>query len=147
MAQSSEDTLRGLVFAVSAYFLWGFLPLYLKLLEHLGPIEVVAHRVIWSVPIALVVLILLGRTADLMAALRSPRTLAMGLVTAALITINWGIYVWSIATGQAIDAALGYYINPLFSVALGAVLKPTKTATCVIPIRIRRPTGMPGRCG
>ncbi len=118
----SEDTLRGLGFAMGAYFLWGFLPLYMKLLDHIGSWEVVAHRILWSVPIALVVLILLGRTRDLMTALRTPSMLAMGCVTAALITVNWGIYVYSIASGQALDAALGYYINPLFSVGLGALL-------------------------
>ncbi|KIC49951.1 EamA family transporter RarD [Tateyamaria sp. ANG-S1] len=122
MTQPSGDTHQGLGFAVSAYFLWGFLPLYMKLLDHLGPAEVVAHRIIWSVPIAAVLLIILRRTGDLMAALRNPRMLAMGCVTAALITLNWGIYVWAIMSGHALDAALGYYINPLFSVALGAVL-------------------------
>lgn len=122
MTQPTGDTPQGLGFAISAYFLWGFLPLYMKMLSHLGPAEVVAHRIIWSVPIAAILLIALRRTGDLMAALRNPRMLAMGCVTAALITVNWGIYVWAITSGHALDAALGYYINPLFSVALGAVL-------------------------
>lgn len=122
MSQNSGDTPAGLGFALGAYFLWGFLPLYMKMLDHLGPAEVVAHRIIWSVPIAGVLLILLRRTGDLLVALRTPRMLAMGAVTAALITLNWGIYVWAIAEGRALDAALGYYINPLFSVALGAIL-------------------------
>lgn len=116
------DTLPGLGFAFGAYFLWGFLPLYLKMMDHISPAEVVAHRIIWSVPIAGAVLVVLRRTADLRAALRSPRMVAMGCVTAALITINWGIYVWAIAAERTLDAALGYYINPLFSVALGALL-------------------------
>lgn len=116
------DTPRGLVFAVSAYVFWGFLPLYMKALDHMAPAEVVAHRIIWSVPIAALVLIALRRWGDLVTAVRSPRMLAMACVTAALISVNWGIYVWSIASGRAIDAALGYYINPLFSVALGAIL-------------------------
>jgi len=122
MTQPTGDTPQGLGFAISAYFLWGFLPLYMKMLSHLGPAEVVAHRIIWSVPIAAILLIALRRTGDLMAALRNPRMLAMGCVTAALITVNWGIYVWAITSGHTLDAALGYYINPLFSVALGAVL-------------------------
>ncbi|WP_299701040.1 EamA family transporter RarD [uncultured Tateyamaria sp.] len=122
MIQQTGDTPQGLGFAISAYFLWGFLPLYMKMLSHVGPGEVVAHRIIWSVPIAAVLLIALRRTGDLMVALRNPRMLAMGCVTAALITVNWGIYVWAITSGHALDAALGYYINPLFSVALGAVL-------------------------
>lgn len=116
------DTLRGFFFALAAYVMWGFLPLYMKAVAHIPPVEVIAHRVLWSVPIALGVLVALGRTADLRTALRTPRMLAMGAVTAALISVNWGIYVWAIGAGQALDAALGYYINPLFSVLLGAVL-------------------------
>jgi chloramphenicol-sensitive protein RarD len=118
----NEDTLRGFGFALAAYLMWGFLPLYMKAMAHISPAEVIAHRVIWSIPIAGVVLLSLGRLADIRAALRSPRMLAMGAATAALISVNWGIYVWAIGSGHALDAALGYYINPLFSVFLGAVL-------------------------
>jgi chloramphenicol-sensitive protein RarD len=118
----NEDSLSGFLYALTAYLLWGFLPLYMKALAHIPPVEVIAHRVVWSVPIALAVLVWLGRTGDLKAALRSPRMLGMGAVTAALISVNWGIYVWAIGSGHALDAALGYYINPLFSIFLGAVL-------------------------
>ena len=121
-AGANEDSLRGFAFAVTAYLLWGFLPLYMKALAHIPPVEVVAHRVIWAVPVAGAVLLWQRRTGDLRAAFRSPRTLAMGVVTAALVSLNWGIYVWAIGSGHALDAALGYYINPLFSVLLGAVL-------------------------
>jgi chloramphenicol-sensitive protein RarD len=122
MAQISEDSPRGLAFAITAYFLWGLLPYYMKALAHVPPAEVIAHRVIWSVPVAALILFAMRRTSDIAAALRNPRTLAMAAVTAALISVNWGIYVWAISTDRALDAALGYYINPLFSVALGAVL-------------------------
>ena len=118
----NRDTPQGLAFALTAYVLWGFLPLYMKLLSHIPPAEVVAHRVIWSLPIAATLLIILGRTGDIKTALTTPKMLAMGCVTAALISINWGFYVWAITSGHALDAALGYYINPLFSVFLGAVL-------------------------
>ncbi len=118
----NEDSPAGFAFALTAYFLWGFLPIYMKILAHIPTLEVLAHRVIWSVPVSVLVLIVLKRTADLRAALRSWRMLAMGAATAALISVNWGIYVWSVQSGHALDAALGYYINPLFSVFLGAVL-------------------------
>ena len=117
----SGDTLSGFCFAFSAYFLWGFLPIYMKMLAHFPSAEIVAHRVIWSVPIAGILLILMGRTKDVRAAILNPKTLAMGFLTALLITINWGIYVWAISTDRTLDAALGYYINPLFSVCLGAI--------------------------
>ncbi len=119
---TTGDSLSGFLYALAAYLLWGFLPLYMKALAHVPPAEVVAHRVIWSVPVALAVLAWLGRTQDLRAALAQPRMLGMGLMTAALISVNWGIYVWAIGSGHALDAALGYYINPLFSILLGAVL-------------------------
>ncbi|MDP2122070.1 MAG: EamA family transporter RarD [Hoeflea sp.] len=117
-----EDTGRGFAFALVAYLLWGFLPFYMKAVAHIPAVEVVAHRVVWSVPIAAVVLILLGRTNDIRIALRTPRTLMMGMLTASIITVNWGIYVWSIGADRTVEAALGYYINPLFSVFLAAVL-------------------------
>jgi chloramphenicol-sensitive protein RarD len=121
-AASAGDTLPGFLYALTAYLLWGFLPIYMKALAHVPPPEVIAHRVVWSIPIALAVLWWTGRTMDLRAALTSPRLLGMGAMTAALISINWGIYVWAIGSGHALDAALGYYINPLFSIFLGAVL-------------------------
>lgn len=116
------DSPLGLGFALAAYLMWGFLPLYMKLMAHIPPTEVVAHRVIWSIPLAGALLLVTGRTGDLRQALRSPKTLGMAAVTAALIAVNWGIYVWAITSGHALDAALGYYINPLFSVFLGAVV-------------------------
>ena len=119
---SAGDTRRGFGFALSAYLLWGMLPLYLKALDHVPLAEVLAHRIIWSVPVALLILLALGRTADLRAALVAPRVLGMAMVTSALVSVNWGAYVWSIQSGQAVEAALGYYINPLFSILLGAVI-------------------------
>ncbi|MEZ5780024.1 MAG: EamA family transporter RarD [Paracoccaceae bacterium] len=118
----NEDSLRGFGYALAAYLLWGFLPIYMKALAHIPPVEVIVHRVIWSVPIAGAVLLATGRTADLARALRSPRMIGMASMTAALISVNWGIYVWAIGSGHALDAALGYFINPLFSIFLGAVL-------------------------
>jgi chloramphenicol-sensitive protein RarD len=118
----SGDSFRGFLFALAAYLLWGFLPLYMKAMAHIPTLEVLAHRVLWSVPVALAVLWALGRTGDLRAALRNPRMLGMAAMTAALISVNWGVYVWSIQTGHAMEAALGYYINPLFSIFLGTVL-------------------------
>ncbi|MGH7003295.1 MAG: EamA family transporter, partial [Alphaproteobacteria bacterium] len=115
------DGRRGFIFALSAYLLWGILPFYLKTVAHMPALEVVAHRVVWSVPIAGLLLWWLGLYGDLKTALTTPRMLAMATLTACLITVNWGTYVWAIASGHAIDTALGYYINPLVNVVLGAV--------------------------
>ena len=125
-APQSGDSTRGFVYALTAYLLWGFLPFYMKAVGHMSPLEVIAHRVVWSVPIAAAVLIVLGRTAEIKIALTTPRMLAMACLTATLISVNWGIYIWAIGSGRALDAALGYFINPLFSIFLGAVLLKEK---------------------
>ncbi|RWN30654.1 MAG: EamA family transporter RarD [Mesorhizobium sp.] len=113
---------RGFLLALGAYLLWGLLPFYMKAVAHLPLAEVIAHRIVWSVPIAAAVLIWAGRMADFKAALRSPRTIAMAALTAALISVNWGIYVWAIAVDRTVETALGYYINPLVNVVVGALL-------------------------
>lgn len=120
--EADASARRGFVLALGAYFLWGLLPFYMKAVAHLPLAEVIAHRIIWSVPIAAVVLVWLGRTADFRAALRSPRMLAMAALTATLITVNWSIYVWAIAVDRTVETALGYYINPLVNVLVGALL-------------------------
>lgn len=122
----NRDSLNGFLFALSAYLLWGFLPLYMKALAHISPAEVIAHRILWSIPVAGLLLIILKRTDDLKKAIRNPKMLGMAAVTATLISVNWGIYVWAIGAGHALDTALGYFINPLFSILMGAVLLKEK---------------------
>ena len=122
MSIPQTDSPKGLAYAVTAYLLWGFLPIYMKALAHLPAAEIIAHRILWSLPIAAAVLLRQGRAGDVGQALRQPRLLAMAALTAVLISVNWLIYVWAIANDQALEAALGYYINPLFSVFLGATL-------------------------
>lgn len=117
----ADTAAQGFAFALSAYLLWGFLPIYMKAVAHIPAIEVLAHRIVWSVPIAGAILFYLGRTDDIRAAFRSRRTLAMAALTASLITVNWGTYVWAIAADRTVETALGYYINPLVTVLLGAV--------------------------
>ncbi|MDP0927457.1 EamA family transporter RarD [Paracoccus onubensis] len=117
-----SDSPHGFGFALAAYVLWGLMPLYLKAIAHIPPMEVIAHRALWSLPIAAAVLIWQRRSDEVIAAVKKPRLLAMAALTAALITGNWLTYVWAVANGHTLDAALGYYINPLFSVMLGAVL-------------------------
>ena len=119
---ADDESARGFVFAFMAYFMWGLLPFYMKAVAHIPSIEVVAHRIVWSVPIAGAVLLALGRTADVRRALGSPRTLGMAALTAGFITINWSLYVWSVAVDRTVETALGYYINPLVSIAMAAII-------------------------
>jgi chloramphenicol-sensitive protein RarD len=123
-AQLDQDdrARRGFLLALGAYFLWGLLPFYMKAVAHLPLAEVISHRILWSVPIAAAVLVWTGRTADFKAAIRSPRSVAMAALTAVLISVNWGIYVWAISVDRTVETALGYYINPLVVVVVGAVM-------------------------
>jgi chloramphenicol-sensitive protein RarD len=118
----AHDTKAGFLFAGGAYFIWGFLPLFMKMLSHIPAWEVVPHRILWSVPIAGAVVLWSGQWRDVMRAISNPRMLGMAIVTSVIIAINWGIYVWAIGAGRALETALGYYINPLFSVLVAAVL-------------------------
>lgn len=118
----SADSLSGFVLAFSAYLLWGALPIYMKLMAHLPILQVLAHRVIWSLPVALAVLLVMRRLSDLKRALKSPKMLGMAAITAVLISSNWGFYLYAIMSDQVLAGALGYYINPIFSVLLGAFI-------------------------
>lgn len=121
-APQNVDTTRGFVLASIAYLIWGILPFYLKAVAHIPPLEVVAHRVIWSVPIAAAVLIWQRRTDTLKVAIRTPSMLGMAAITAGLITVNWLAYIWAIGANRAIEASLGMYFNPLVNVFLGAIM-------------------------
>ncbi len=116
------DTRAGFLFALFAYGIWGFLPLYMKLVAHIPAVEVVAHRILWSIPVAAILLIVLRRSSDLVRAFKSPRILGLMMLSASFISLNWVLYVWAVAVERTTEAALGYYINPLISVVMGAVL-------------------------
>jgi chloramphenicol-sensitive protein RarD len=118
----NRDTKAGFLYAGSAYLMWSILPLYMKMLSHIPAWEIVPHRILWSLPIAGLVMWWNGFGGNVKAALTNPRTLALAFLTSALISVNWGTYVWAVTSGHALETALGYYINPLFSVFLAAVL-------------------------
>ena len=118
--QDAQKT--GLAYGVAAYGIWGLLPLYWHLLQDTGASEVLAHRMVWSVPTALLVLALLRRWSWIPALLREPRKLLLILCAACVISANWGLYIWSVNSGRVIEASLGYFINPLVSIAFGVLL-------------------------
>ena len=111
----------GLLFGVLAYVLWGAFPLYFALLDAVSPLEVVAHRVIWTL-VFLVIVITIARTWRSVRRALNKRTLGMLIAAAIFISLNWLFYVYAVATDQVVQASLGYFINPLISVALGVIL-------------------------
>ncbi|MFF5172737.1 EamA family transporter RarD [Micromonospora sp. NPDC000089] len=114
-----NQTRLGYLYGVAAYLIWGFFPLYLKLLRPAGPIEILAHRIVWSVVFVALLLAALRNVGFLRALARRPRTLAGIAVAAALIAVNWGTYIYGVNSDRVVETALGYFINPLVSVLLG----------------------------
>ena len=136
-ATPQGDSPRGVALAVGTYAIWGLMPLYMHMMAAFPASEIIAHRILWSLPIAAAVLVVSGETGLVLASLRQPWMVGMAALTAALISVNWLIYVWAVNHDRAIEAALGYYINPLFSVALGAAflgerLSPAQRAAIAI---------------
>ena len=112
---------RGLALGLSAYLLWGFLPLYFPLMAPAQPVEIIAHRVVWSLLFCVVVLLATGTWATVLAAVRNRRTLATLAVAGALVGTNWLVFVHGVLSGHTVDTALGYYINPLVTVVFAVV--------------------------
>lgn len=110
----------GLLFSLLAYGLWGLFPFYFTLLDAVSPVEVVAHRVIWSLVFVAIVLTAVRGWRALRARLAWRPVLVLA-VAAAILSVNWGVYVYAVSSDQIVEASLGYFINPLVSVALGVV--------------------------
>ena len=108
--------------ALAAYLIWGFLPLYLILVEVVPPTELVAWRIIWTLPLCLAIVIMRKQLRELGSALRDRRAMFVLAASAALIAVNWLVYVWAIQNGHVLAASLGYYINPLVNVLLGTLI-------------------------
>ncbi len=112
----------GLAPALAAYLIWGFLPLYLILVRAVPAFEFVAWRIIWTLPICLLIVAVRRQGPEVRSAFAHRRTLGWLGVSSALIAVNWLVYVWAIQNGQVYAASLGYYINPLINVLLGTLL-------------------------
>jgi chloramphenicol-sensitive protein RarD len=114
--------LSGPATAFIAYTLWGLFPLYIRLITHIPPLEIVLHRSAWSLLFMVALLAVLRRFAWLGPVLRQPRTLALFTISALLLGANWLLYVWAVNSGRVLDASLGYFINPLVNVLLGVLV-------------------------
>jgi chloramphenicol-sensitive protein RarD len=113
------DSARGFAFGLAAYGLWGVLPVYFMLLRHVPAVDIVAHRVLWSLPFLAVLVVLARGWGQVRAAFTHPRTLGILALTAALIGVNWLLYVYAVTSGHILAASFGYYLNPLANVLLG----------------------------
>jgi chloramphenicol-sensitive protein RarD len=119
----------GYLFGVAAYLSWGLFPLYWKLLAPAGPIEILAHRIVWSFVLVAVVVSIGRRWGAIRALLRQPRRLGLIGVASVLIAVNWGTYIYGVGSGRVVETSLGYFINPLVTVLLGVFVLSERLRT------------------
>ncbi|MFJ2792283.1 MULTISPECIES: EamA family transporter RarD [unclassified Streptomyces] len=112
----------GFLSGIGAYGLWGLVPLFWPLLKPAGAIEILAHRMAWSLGFVALALLVLRRWSWIGELIRQPKKLGLISVAAATITVNWGLYIWSVNNGHVVEASLGYFINPLVTIAMGVLL-------------------------
>lgn len=122
MSHTVTTTPKGLATALVAFLIWGNFPLYFKLLENYNALEVIAHRVIWTFVLLLIMVIIGKRTLWLSQVKQNPKWLTLTFVAALLIGTNWLVYVWAVTHDRVLEASLGYFIHPLVGVALSMII-------------------------
>ncbi|WP_371187950.1 EamA family transporter RarD [Thalassotalea maritima] len=119
--QPTSEHKTGVINAICAYSLWGIAPIYFKLLSSVSAAEILVHRIVWSFVLLLVIILAMGNWSKVRAIYREPKKLGYLLLTSAILACNWLIFIWSVNNGYILEASLGYYINPLLSVALAVL--------------------------
>ena len=127
----------GILYAATAYILWGLFPIYFKALQNVSPVQILWHRVVWAFVLLLIVLTARRQWSWITGVSRQPRILAGFSASALLLSINWYIYIWSVNNDHVVDASLGYFMNPLVNVLLGFLLlnerlRPTQWAAVAL---------------
>ena len=132
-----REPAKGVLFGVAAYGWWGLVPIYFKALSHVAPLDVLAHRIVWSV-LVLIALISFGRRwPALLAIARKFAALRLLILSTLLVASNWYLYIWAVSHSRIVEAGLGYFITPLVSVLLGVVflrerLRPLETVAILL---------------
>jgi chloramphenicol-sensitive protein RarD len=112
----------GVIYAIAAYIVWGILPIYWKLLDNVFPMEVLAHRIVWSLVFMCIVITVTKQWDEFKHIIKDKRQMLYIFIASIMITINYGVYIWAINSNKIIEASLGYYINPLLAVLLGIII-------------------------
>ena len=119
--ESTKNTSMGYVYALQAFFAWGILPIFWKLLSNVSALEILAHRIFWSF-IFLVFLLLWTKQKNVLNLLKQKKTRRSLLISSLLIGLNWGLFIYAVNANQIVEASLGYYINPIVNVLLGMLV-------------------------
>lgn len=133
---------KGIAFALSTFFMWGVFPVYFKLLADVGAVQVLAHRIVWSAIILFALLYFSSKLRQVFRLLSLKKVALNLLASGVLISINWGVFIWAVERGQILETSLGYFINPLFSILLGAIFlkerlsKASKISLFIVVIAI-----------
>ena len=114
-----NETRRGVIFGATAYLLWGVFPLYFPLLDPSGPVEVLAHRITWSLVVMAVVVLAVSKQSAVRRVVADRRRLAQLTAAACVLCVNWGVYIYGVTSDHVVETSLGYFINPLVTVLLG----------------------------
>ncbi len=111
----------GLILALAAYTLWGIIPIYWKLLDHVAAMQIVSHRMVWSFVLVTLLIFLLGQGRVLLATFKDRATMWRLFFASSFVTLNWAIFIWAVNSGHLMETSMGYFINPLINVLVGVV--------------------------
>ncbi|MFD0266664.1 EamA family transporter RarD [Streptomyces sp. NPDC127106] len=120
--KAENEQRTGLLYGFGAYGIWGLVPLFWPLLKPAGAVEILAHRMVWSLAVVGVLLLVMRRWGWIRELLSAPRKLGMTALAATVISVNWGLYIWAVNNGAVVESSLGYFINPLVTIAIGVLL-------------------------
>ncbi|MFC9583877.1 EamA family transporter RarD [Streptomyces yangpuensis] len=120
--KAQNEQRAGLLYGFGAYGMWGLVPLFWPLLMPAGAVEILAHRMTWSLAVVGLALLAVRRWGWIRELLRQPRKLGLTALAASVISVNWGLYIWSVNNGHVVESSLGYFINPLVSIAMGVLV-------------------------
>jgi chloramphenicol-sensitive protein RarD len=117
----NNQTQQGYLYAVLAFLMWGMAPIYFKQIESIAALEILTHRVIWSVLFLILIVFAAKQWHQIQHVIKKPKLLGMLCVSSTLLGFNWGLFIWAVNNDHMLDASLGYYINPLLNVLLGVI--------------------------
>lgn len=124
--QKRGESAQGIIYGFSAYIIWGIVPIYWPKLQPAGAVEILSHRVVWSLAVLLLFLAIKKRIKKAFSIFKDLKKLGLLSLASVMIAVNWGLFIWASVSGRILDSSLGYYINPLFSIGIGVLLLKEK---------------------
>ena len=116
-----DETKTGVISGLAAYTIWGLFPIYFVAVKQIPTLEILGHRIVWSIPFGFLILLFRKQLIETLGIFRKPKTIALLALAAVALAANWGVYIWAIQQDQIFQGSLGYYINPLIYVLVGVV--------------------------